>query len=136
MKEKITNLSGNTFEVLPGDTIPLDGEILAGDTVVDESIITGESTPTPKKTGDTVLSGSINLSNTIKIKVTRTQANSTFNQIAEMVKKAQFSKPLIPNSRDKITSFPSSLTLVILIVPLFIIKTTSPYSSSKINIIP
>ena len=98
-------LSGNTFEVLPGDTIPLDGEILTGDTVVDESIITGESTPTPKQSGDTVLSGSINLSNTIKIKVTRTQADSTFNQIAEMVKKAQFSKPLIQNSIDKITSF-------------------------------
>ena len=86
-------------------SINLDGEILNGNTVVDESIVTGESTPTPKQAGNTVLSGSINLSNIVRIKVTKTQENSTFNQIAEMVKKAQFSKPAIQNSIDKMTSF-------------------------------
>lgn len=98
-------LSGDTFEVHPGEIIPLDGEILNGNTIVDESIVTGESTPTPKQAGSTVLSGSINLSNIVRIKVTKTQENSTFNQIAEMVKKAQFSKPAIQNSIDKMTSF-------------------------------
>ncbi len=62
-------LSGDTFEVHPGEIIPLDGEILNGNTIVDESIVTGESTPTPKQAGSTVLSGSINLSNIVRIKV-------------------------------------------------------------------
>ena len=95
---------GESVKILPGEIVPIDGEITKGDTLVDESIVTGESIPIEKKPGDQVLSGSINLSNHIIIKINKIDSESTFNQIAEMVKKAQFSKPLIQNLIDKITA--------------------------------
>ena len=95
---------GDFVKVLPGEIVPIDGEVTEGETLVDESIVTGESTPIEKKNGNQVLSGSINLSNHIIIKINKIDSESTFNQIAEMVKKAQFSKPLIQNLIDKITA--------------------------------
>ena len=95
---------GDLVKVLPGEIVPIDGEVTEGETLVDESIVTGESTPIEKKNGNQVLSGSINLSNHIIIKINKIDSESTFNQIAEMVKKAQFSKPLIQNLIDKITA--------------------------------
>ena len=95
---------GESVKILPGEIVPIDGEITEGDTLVDESIVTGESNPIKKKPGDQVVSGSINLSNPIVTIINKIDSESTFNQIAEMVKKAQFSKPLIQNLIDKITS--------------------------------
>ena len=95
---------GESIKILPGEMVPIDGEVIEGDTLVDESIITGESIPIQKKPGDQILSGSINLSNHIVLKINKINSESTFNQIAEMVKKAQFSKPLIQNLVDKITT--------------------------------
>ena len=95
---------GESIKILPGEMVPIDGEVIEGDTLVDESIVTGESIPIQKKPGDQILSGSINLSNNIVLKINKINSESTFNQIAEMVKKAQFSKPLIQNLVDKITT--------------------------------
>ena len=96
---------GELVKILPGEIIPIDGEIIEGNTIIDESIVTGESIPIEKKPGDQAVSGSINLSNSILIEVNKLNSDSTFNQIAKMVKEAQFSKPLIQNSIDKVTTF-------------------------------
>ena len=96
---------GELVKILPGEMIPIDGEIIEGNTIIDESIVTGESIPIEKKPGDQAVSGSINLSNSILIEVNKLNSDSTFNQIAKMVKEAQFSKPLIQNSIDKVTTF-------------------------------
>jgi len=96
---------GELVKILPGEMIPIDGEIIEGNTIIDESIVTGESIPIEKKPGDQAVSGSMNLSNSILIEVNKLNSDSTFNQIAKMVKEAQFSKPLIQNSIDKVTTF-------------------------------
>ena len=107
---------GELVKILPGEMIPIDGEIIEGNTIIDESIVTGESIPIEKKSGDQAVSGSINLSNSIVIEVNKVNSDSTFNQIAKMVKEAQFSKPLIQNSIDKLTTFfvPGIITVAFL----------------------
>ena len=107
---------GELVKILPGEMIPIDGEIIEGNTIIDESIVTGESIPIEKKSGDQAVSGSINLSNSILIEVNKINSDSTFNQIAKMVKEAQFSKPLIQNSIDKLTTFfvPGIITVAFL----------------------
>jgi len=95
---------GELIKILPGEMIPIDGEIIEGSTIIDESIVTGESIPIEKNPGDHTMSGSINLSNSILIEVNKVADDSTFHQIAKMVKEAQFSKPLIQNSIDNLTA--------------------------------
>lgn len=83
---------GDTLILKPGDKIPVDGEIIEGQTAIDESLITGEAIPTPKKQGDLVIGGSINQSGSIKFKATKVGSETALAQIVKMVELAQNSK--------------------------------------------
>lgn len=76
----------------PGDKIPVDGEIIEGETSVDESLVTGESLPVEKKAGDKVVGGSINQTGQIKFKAEKVGSETVLAQIIKMVKTAQNSK--------------------------------------------
>lgn len=78
--------------IKPGDKIPVDGIITEGETAIDESLITGESIPLSKKTGDKVIGGSVNQTGLIKFKAVQIGSETVLAQIIKMVETAQNSK--------------------------------------------
>jgi len=93
------------FNVKVGEIIPVDGEIIEGETTVDESLLTGESIPLMKEKGDRVVGGSVNLQGNIEIEVKESYQKSTYNIIEDLVRNAQGTKPAIQKSLDTITQY-------------------------------
>ncbi len=83
---------GATIIVRPGEKIPLDGVILKGDTTVDTAALTGESLPLDRKSGDPVISGSVNLTGVIELTVTKRFEESTVSKILELVENSAIKK--------------------------------------------
>lgn len=83
---------GDILILKPGDKVPVDGEIIEGETSIDESLVTGESLPVEKKVGDTVIGGSINISGSVKFKALKVGGDTVLAQIVKMVELAQNSK--------------------------------------------
>lgn len=82
----------DTVILKPGDKVPVDGEIIEGETAIDESLVTGESLPVAKKPGDKVIGGSINTTGSVKFKATKIGSDTALAQIVKMVETAQNSK--------------------------------------------
>src|SRR5215207_8398338 len=76
----------------PGDKVPVDGEVVEGETSIDEALVTGESVPVTKCPGDAVIAGSINRSGSVRFRATAVGANTTLAQIVDLVQQAQNSK--------------------------------------------
>jgi Cd2+/Zn2+-exporting ATPase len=83
---------GETVNVRPGERLALDGEVIEGRTTVDESPVTGESTPVEKGPGDAVYSGSLNGGGGVVVRVLREASDSTLQRIARLVEEAQATK--------------------------------------------
>ena len=101
------------FNVMVGEIIPVDGEIIEGETTVDESLLTGESVPLIKKKGDHVVGGSVNLQGNIQIEVKESYQKSTYNIIEDLIRNAQATKPDIQKSLDTITQYFVPIVLLI-----------------------
>ena len=99
--------------VKPGEKIPIDGIVYEGETSVNESMITGESKPISKSRGDKVIGGSINFDGSIKVKVVKTGKDTTLNQIIELVKQAQTSKPRTQKLADKAANYLTMTAIVV-----------------------
>lgn len=94
---------GDIVVVKPGEKIPVDGTVVAGNTSIDESMITGESIPVEKKTGDNVIGASINKNGRIEFKATKVGKDTALAQIIKLVEDAQGSKAPIAKMADKIS---------------------------------
>ncbi|RCS54293.1 cadmium-translocating P-type ATPase [Bremerella cremea] len=97
--------TGQELKVVPGDKIPVDGEVISGSSSVDESMITGEANPISKKEGDNVIGGTVNQSGTLRIKATNVGEDSVLSQIVTMVGQAQRSRAPIQRLADTVSGY-------------------------------
>ncbi|MEA5507696.1 heavy metal translocating P-type ATPase [Halotia wernerae UHCC 0503] len=96
---------GEWLQVLPGDKIPVDGEIRFGRTAVNESMLTGEAVPVVKQPGDLVAAGTINQSGAIAIQATRIGSDTTLAQIVALVETAQTRKAPVQKLADTVAGY-------------------------------
>ena len=96
---------GDVIRVRPGESMPVDGVVVEGRTSVDESMLTGESIPVEKKSGDEVIGASINKNGSIDYRATRVGSDTTLSQIIKLVEDAQGSKAPIARMADIITGY-------------------------------
>lgn len=96
---------GDIVLVRPGEKIPVDGEIVAGDSTVDEAMVTGESLPVKKQIGDQVVGATINKTGSFKFRVTRIGKDTFLAQIVKLVQQAQGSKAPIQRLADRVTGW-------------------------------
>lgn len=119
-KEKIVPISqikiDTTVVVKPGDRIPADGEIISGDSYVDESMLSGEPIPVIKQKGDKVYTGTINQKGAFKFKTEKTGSDTVLSNIIKMVQDAQGSKAPVQKLVDKIASIFVPVIIIIAVV--------------------
>ncbi|MFS5941517.1 heavy metal translocating P-type ATPase [Streptococcus agalactiae] len=107
---------GETILVKPGEKIPLDGHVVAGESSIDESMLTGESVPVEKKVGSKVYGASINGQGSLTIFVEKEAGGSLLSQIINLVEAAQTSKAPIANLADKVSGVFVPFVIVIAIL--------------------
>lgn len=110
-------LIGAQIVVYAGEKIPLDGVIVSGTTTLDTAVLTGESLPKDSKVGDTVLSGMINLSGTIYVKVLKSFSESSVSKIIELVENAENKKA---KSENFITKFARIYTPIVVCLAILL----------------
>ena len=104
---------GDVVTIRPGERIPVDGVVTAGTTAVDESMLTGESVPVEKRTGDVVFGGSVNASGGISIEATKVGSATAIAQIIRLVQQAQGSRAPVQRLADTVAAYfvPGVLTI-------------------------
>ena len=106
---------GDTVVVKPGEKIPADGEVISGESYVDESAITGEPIPAFKNAGKSVVGGTINQNGVLRFKALKIGKDTVLSQIIKLVENAQGSRPPVQRIADKAVSYfiPTVLTIAI-----------------------
>lgn len=95
---------GTEFVVKPGERVPADGAVVAGSSLVDESVITGESRPVSKATGDNVVGGSLNVSGAVTVSASQTGESGTLRRMIEAVEQALTSRARVERRVDRVTA--------------------------------
>ena len=94
---------GDVIVVRPGERVPTDGDVVSGESAVDESMLTGESAPVPKRAGARVIGGTINRTGALRYRATTLGADSVLAQIVRLMRDAQGSRAPIQNLADRIS---------------------------------
>ncbi|MEX2477223.1 MAG: heavy metal translocating P-type ATPase [Gracilimonas sp.] len=109
---------GDVMLVRPGEKIPTDGEVIEGESSVDESIATGESMPVEKSEGDEVIGATLNTNGVLKVSATKIGKDTFLNQVIKMVEEAQGSKIPIQDFADRVTRVFVPIVLVLALMTL------------------
>ena len=114
---------GDCFVVKPGENIPVDGEVIEGNSAVNESALTGESIPVDKAVGDKVSAATINQSGYLKCRATRVGEDTTLSQIIQMVSDAAATKAPIAKIADRVSGVfvPMVITIAVLTIIVWLI---------------
>jgi Cu+-exporting ATPase len=111
---------GDIVVVRPGEKVPVDGRVVSGESAVDEAMITGESIPVTKRSGDEVIGATINTSGSFRFKATKVGKDTALSQIIKMVEEAQGTKAPIQRLADRISGVFVPVVIGISIVTLFV----------------
>jgi len=119
---------GDVVVVRPGERIPVDGEIVSGSSAVDESMLTGESLPVEKKTGDAVIGGTINRTGAFRYRARNLGADSVLSQIVRLMRDAQGSRAPIQRLADRISGIfvPIVMSLAVLTFVVWFVAAPEP----------
>jgi len=125
--------SGDLLRVLPGETIPADGQIITGTTAVDQSIMTGESLPVDKTAGQSVFCGTFNGFGSIDIEATNVGEDSSLKKLIRMVREAEESKAPMQRIADIWTVWLVPIALIIAVAAFFILRLTGTELTAALN---
>ncbi len=116
-------VEGNLMIVRPGEKIPTDGIVIEGTSTVDESMATGESIPVNKKTGDSVIGGTVNRLGAMQVEATRVGKDTFLSQVIRLVEECQGSRVPIQEFADRVTGYfvPAVLLLAVLTFSMWMI---------------
>ncbi len=114
---------GDCFVVKPGENIPVDGEVIEGNSAVNESSLTGESIPVDKAVGDKVSAATVNQSGYLKCRATRVGEDTTLSQIIQMVSDAAATKAPIAKIADRVSGVfvPTVITIAVITIIVWLI---------------
>jgi Cu+-exporting ATPase len=128
-------LPGDVLQVNEGDRIPVDGKVLKGDALVDESMLTGESVPVEKTLESEVIGGSILVDGNLQVVTLKVGSETMLSQMIELVKSAQQDKPDIQRLADKLTGIfvPAvlSISLLAFLISYFLVQI--PFQNALMN---
>ena len=113
---------GDILRILPGETIPVDGVIIHGETSIDQSVMTGESIPVDKSINDRVFAGTINQFGAIDIRATKIAENSSVQRLIRMVKEAEGKKAPMQRIADTWASVLVPVALLVAIITFWVTK--------------
>ncbi len=122
--------SGDELSVRPGERIPVDGVIVSGESAVDESMLTGESMPVPKRVADRVIGGSVNRTGAFRFRATTLGADSVLAQIVTLMRDAQGTRAPIQRQADRISGIFVPIVLSIAVatfVTWFVVSDSAPF---------
>jgi P-type Cu+ transporter len=121
---------GMVLLVRPGERVPVDGEVLDGSSSVDESMLTGESMPVPKKAGDRVIGATINKSGALRFRATAVGPDSVLSQIVRLMRSAQASRAPIQALADQVSAVFVPTVMVISVATFaawYLLSDTAPF---------
>lgn len=110
---------GDKILIRPGEKLPADGEITDGTSYIDESMLTGESEPVKRTTGDEVIGGSINGDSSLEVEIKKSGEDSYLNQVIDMVSEAQKDKSKTQGLADKAALYLTIIAITVGIITLF-----------------
>ena len=113
-------MKGDRLRVRPGEKVPVDGVVLEGTSSVDESMVTGESIPVEKQTGDRVIGATVNGNGSLVMQAERVGSETLLSQIVQMVAEAQRSRAPIQKLVDVVSSYFVPAVILISIVTFFV----------------
>ncbi|MFI1204404.1 heavy metal translocating P-type ATPase [Streptomyces sp. NPDC020883] len=117
---------GDELVIRPGEKVPVDGEVLAGSSPVDESMVTGEPMPVTKRAGDTVIGATVNGTGSLRVRANKVGADTMLAQIIRLVRQAQASKAPIQRLADAVSAYFVPVVIAIAIATFAIWFTLGP----------
>jgi Cu+-exporting ATPase len=126
---------GDLLVVRPGEKIPVDGTVREGDSAVDESMLTGESMPADKKSGDALYGGTINRSGSLRFEATKIGRATALQQIIELVRQAQGSRAPVARLADVVSGYFTVGVLAIATLTFLVWLAFAPVSFALVNFV-
>jgi len=117
---------GDEILIRPGEKIPVDATVVSGQSAVDESMVTGESIPVTKYTGDTVIGATVNTTGSLRVRATKVGADTMLAQIIRMVQQAQASRAPIQRLADAISAYFVPVVIAIAVATFTVWFVTGP----------